>query len=134
MSHVRRFDHIGITVADLDTVTASFVGLGLDGLDVQGARMPVEGELLDTVIGIPDSRTEPGRPGAMSNELGLRNDAGRRLVGPLHRAQFACLLALGAPPDCVRAPSVADLARNSGGADGPTVAPTAAGGSVQIEY
>jgi catechol 2,3-dioxygenase-like lactoylglutathione lyase family enzyme len=30
MSHVRRFDHVGITVADLDTVTAFFVGLGLE--------------------------------------------------------------------------------------------------------
>jgi hypothetical protein len=26
MSHARRFDHVGITVADLDTVTAFFVG------------------------------------------------------------------------------------------------------------
>ncbi|MCU1630521.1 MAG: glyoxalase, partial [Pseudonocardia sp.] len=54
MSHVRRFDHVGITVADLDTVTAFFVGLGLE---VEG-RMVVEGEFLNTVIGIPDSRTE----------------------------------------------------------------------------
>ena len=35
MSHARRFDHVGITVADLDTVTAFFVGLGLA---VEGAR------------------------------------------------------------------------------------------------
>jgi catechol 2,3-dioxygenase-like lactoylglutathione lyase family enzyme len=55
MSHARRFDHVGITVADLDTVTAFFVGLGLE---VEGTRMFVEGEFLDTVIGIPDSRTE----------------------------------------------------------------------------
>ena len=27
MSYIRRFDHIGITVADLDTVTGFFVGL-----------------------------------------------------------------------------------------------------------
>src|SRR4051794_24587842 len=54
MSHIRRFDHVGITVADLDTVTAFFVGLGLE---VEG-RTFVEGEFLDTVIGIPDSRTE----------------------------------------------------------------------------
>jgi catechol 2,3-dioxygenase-like lactoylglutathione lyase family enzyme len=95
MSHVRRFDHVGITVADLDTVTAFFVRLGLE---VEG-RMFVEGEFLDTVIGIPDSRTEivmlrppdggtgvelssfvrpdhePGSPAAMANELGLRNVA-----------------------------------------------------------
>jgi catechol 2,3-dioxygenase-like lactoylglutathione lyase family enzyme len=95
MAQIRRFDHVGITVADLDTVTAFFVGLGLE---VEG-RMFVEGEFLDTVIGIPDSRTEivmlrppdggttvelssfvrpdhePGSPAAMANQLGLRNVA-----------------------------------------------------------
>ena len=93
MSHVRRFDHIGITVADLDAVTAFFVALGLE---VEG-RTFVEGEFLDTGCGIPNSRTEivmlkppgdgsrlelssfarpdsvPGSPDAMANELGLRN-------------------------------------------------------------
>jgi catechol 2,3-dioxygenase-like lactoylglutathione lyase family enzyme len=93
MSHIRRFDHVGITVADLDTVTAFFVGLGLE---VEG-RTFVEGEFVDTVIGIPGSRShivllrapgggsklelssfvqpdhEPGSPAAMANELGLRN-------------------------------------------------------------
>lgn len=93
MAHVRRFDHIGITVADLDVVTDFFVALGLE---IEG-RTFVEGEFLDTVCGIPDSRTEivmlkspgdgarlelarfvrpdsvPGSPDAMANELGLRN-------------------------------------------------------------
>ena len=88
-----RFDHVGITVADFDTVTAFFVGLGLE---VEG-RMVMEGEFVDAVIGIPDSRSEivtlrlpdggtalelssfirpdhePGSPDAMSTELGLRN-------------------------------------------------------------
>ena len=95
MSHIQRFDHVGITVADLDTATAFFVGLGLE---VEGTRMSVVGEFLDTVIGIPGSRTEfvmlrspdgarlelssfvrpdhePGSPAAMANELGLRNVA-----------------------------------------------------------
>src|SRR3954471_9237907 len=95
MSTIRRFDHIGITVADLDTVAAFFVGLGLE---VEG-RTFVEGEFLDTVIGIPGSRTEivmlrppddgtrvelssfirpdvvDGSPAAMANELGLRSVA-----------------------------------------------------------
>lgn len=95
MSHVRRFDHVGITVADLDTVKAFFVALGMEAEN----RMFVEGEFLDTVIGIPDSRTEivmlhtrdggttlelssfvrpdhlPGSPAAPANELGLRNVA-----------------------------------------------------------
>ena len=93
MSYVRRFDHVGVTVADLDVVTAFFVALGLE---VEG-RAFVEGEFLDTVCGIPDSRTEivmlkspddgarlelarfvrpdsvPGSPAAMANDLGLRN-------------------------------------------------------------
>jgi catechol 2,3-dioxygenase-like lactoylglutathione lyase family enzyme len=95
MSHVRRFDHVGITVADLEAATAFFVGLGLQ---VEG-RMFMEGEFVDTVIGIPDSRSQivmlrppeggtglelssflrpehqPGSPAAMSTELGLRNVA-----------------------------------------------------------
>jgi catechol 2,3-dioxygenase-like lactoylglutathione lyase family enzyme len=95
MSQVRRFDHVGITVADLDTATAFFVGLGLQ---VEG-RMFMEGEFVDTVIGIPDSRSEivmlrppdggtglelssfvrpdhqAGSAAAMSTELGLRNVA-----------------------------------------------------------
>ncbi len=52
MSHIPRFDHVGITVADLDRVRASFVELGFE---VEGGRMFVEGEFLDTVIGIPGS-------------------------------------------------------------------------------
>ena len=95
MSPARRFDHVGITVADLDEVTAFFTGLGLE---VEG-RTLLEGEFLDTVIGMPDSRTEivmlrlpdretrlelssfvrpdytPGSPTAMANELGIRNVA-----------------------------------------------------------
>lgn len=95
MPHVRRFDHVGLTVADLDLVTGFFVALGLE---VEG-RTFVEGEFLDTVCGIPGSRTEivmlkppddgtrlepssfvrpdsvPGSPAAMANELGLRNVA-----------------------------------------------------------
>ena len=93
MAQVKQFDHVGITVADLDTATAFFVDLGLE---VEG-RTFVEGEFIDTVIGIPDSKSEivmlrppgggtgleiarfvrpdhqPGSPYAMANELGLRN-------------------------------------------------------------
>ena len=53
MSHIRRFDHVGITVADLDAVTAFFERLGLE---VEG-RAFLEGEFVDTVIGIPGSRS-----------------------------------------------------------------------------
>ena len=95
MSRIRRFDHVGITVADLDAVSAFFVQLGLE---VEG-RTFLEGDFLDTVIGIPDARTEivllrapdggaglelarfirpdhaPGSPAAMATELGLRSVA-----------------------------------------------------------
>ena len=62
MSHVRRFNHVGLTVADLDVVTAFFVALGLE---VEG-RTFVEGEFLDTVCGIPGSRIPVG------TEVGVR--------------------------------------------------------------
>jgi len=93
MAHVQRFDHVGITVADLDAATAFFAGLGLE---VEGTGS-VQGEFVETVCGIPgahcdivmlrspgsDCRLEltsfvapahvPGSPTAMANELGLRN-------------------------------------------------------------
>ena len=95
MASILSFDHVGITVADIDSAIAFFVGLGLE---LEG-RMSMEGEFVDTVIGIPSSRSEiavlrppgggtslelstferpdhaPGNPAAMSNELGLRNVA-----------------------------------------------------------
>jgi catechol 2,3-dioxygenase-like lactoylglutathione lyase family enzyme len=93
MTQLKSFDHIGVTVADLDAAVEFFTGLGLE---VEG-RTFVEGEFLDTVCGIPGARTEvamlrppgggtalelasfvrpahePGSPDAMANELGLRN-------------------------------------------------------------
>jgi catechol 2,3-dioxygenase-like lactoylglutathione lyase family enzyme len=93
MSPIRRFDHVGITVRDLDTVTAFFVELGFQ---TEG-RTVLEGDFLDTVIGMQNARTEivmlrlpdggtglelscfirpnhePGTPNPMHNELGLRN-------------------------------------------------------------
>ena len=93
MTRIRRFDHVGITVADLDRVSAFFVTLGLE---VEG-RTFLEGEFLDTVIGMAGARTEilllrapdggagvelarfvrpdaePGSPDARATELGLRS-------------------------------------------------------------
>ena len=54
MAHVQRFDHVGITVADLGSVTAFFVGLGLE---VEG-NGSVEGEFVETVCGIPGAHCE----------------------------------------------------------------------------
>lgn len=54
MPQIKRFDHVGITVADLDIVTAFFVGLGFE---VEG-RADMAGEFVDTVIGIPHSRSK----------------------------------------------------------------------------
>lgn len=98
MPAIRPFDHVGITVADLDAAIAFFTALGFETV----GRMEIEGEFLDTVCGIPDARTEiamlrlpgsdagstalelsrfirpapvPGSPDAMANELGLRNVA-----------------------------------------------------------
>jgi catechol 2,3-dioxygenase-like lactoylglutathione lyase family enzyme len=95
MAGIRRFDHVGITVSDLETVIDFFVGLGFE---TEGKTV-LEGEFLDTVIGLPgacadvvmlrlpDEGTrlelarfirpgnEPGSPDAMANELGLRSVA-----------------------------------------------------------
>jgi hypothetical protein len=84
-------------------VTGFFVGLGFE---IEG-RTVLEGEVLDTVIGIPDSRTEivllqppdggtglelasfirpnhkPGSPDAMAKELGCR------VLGPANRLILA---------------------------------------------
>lgn len=89
-----RFDHVGITVGDLGAATSFFVSLGLE---IEGGPLDMEGEFVDTVIGIPGSRSQivmlrppdggtgielssfsqpehrPGSPTAMANELGLRN-------------------------------------------------------------
>ena len=93
MASIQHFDHVGITVKDLDKAAAFFVRLGFE---IEG-RMLMEGQFVDTVIGIPNSQSEivmlvppgggtklelssfirpehePGSPGAMSNEVGLRN-------------------------------------------------------------
>ena len=65
MSHIRHFDHIGITVADLDMVTGFFVRLGFE---IEG-RTVLEGEFLDTVVGIPNFayRDGPAAPAGRKN-------------------------------------------------------------------
>lgn len=93
MTQVLRFDHVGLTVADLDAATAFFVGLGLE---VEGTG-EVQGEFVETVCAIPGAHCRivmlrvpgdgprlelssfvtpdhlSGSPTALANEVGLRN-------------------------------------------------------------
>ncbi|MFD0806682.1 VOC family protein [Nocardioides caeni] len=92
MTHVKRFDHVGLTVSDLAAATDFFVALGLE---VEG-RGSVQGEFVEAVCAIPGAHCElvmlrspdgfrlelsrfvtpeqlPGSPDAMANEVGLRN-------------------------------------------------------------
>jgi catechol 2,3-dioxygenase-like lactoylglutathione lyase family enzyme len=85
-------DHVGITVADLEAVSAFFVDLGFE---VEG-RTFLEGDFLDTVVGLTGARTEmvmlrppdggtrleltrfvrpahESRPPVLATELGLSN-------------------------------------------------------------
>ena len=94
MGRILRFDHIGITVENIEVVANFFVSLGLR---IEARADGLEGEFLETVSGVPDSRTNilmlkaentdvgielssfekpahgPGQPQAMANELGLRS-------------------------------------------------------------
>jgi catechol 2,3-dioxygenase-like lactoylglutathione lyase family enzyme len=147
MSHGRRFDHVGLTAADLDVVTAFFAALGLEA---EGGTF-VEGEFLDTVCGIPGSRTEivmlkppgdgtrlelssfvrpdsvPGSPAAMANELGLRTVAFE--VGDLRAAVdwaaaegYGLVGGIGEYEGCGRCRPPASRSLRVGAAD-PTAAP-----------
>ena len=88
-----RFDHVGVTVEELDPAISFFLKLGLE---LEG-RMHVEGEFLDTVCGLDGARTEiamlrppgggtaielssferpdhePAPPDALANRIGLQN-------------------------------------------------------------
>ena len=42
MAHIRRFDHVGLTVSDLDVATTFFVGLGFEVVPAdESARGPL---------------------------------------------------------------------------------------------
>ena len=95
MGHMQQFDHVGITVDDIEAAVRFFEALGLE---VTG-RTFVEGEFIDTVCGIPGSKTEvvglnlpgaeggtwlevarfitpdhvPGLTDPPANQLGIRN-------------------------------------------------------------
>jgi hypothetical protein len=68
LSHIRRFDHVGISVADLDTV----IGMPESRTRIVMLRPPDGGTGIELSSFVrPDH--EPGSPTAMANELGLRN-------------------------------------------------------------
>ncbi|PRB69231.1 VOC family protein [Arthrobacter sp. MYb213] len=93
MSRILRFDHVGITVQNLEKATEFFVGLGLE---VEGSTF-VEGDFINTVTALPNARSEivmlripggdtaielssfvrpahlNGSPQNMANELGIRS-------------------------------------------------------------
>lgn len=127
MSHITRFDHIGVTVADLDVATRFFVGLGLE---VEGTGS-VEGEFVETVCGLPGARCDivmlrspgdgfrlelarfvtpdqlPGRPDAMANEVGLRNvsfevDDLDAALGTVAAGGYELVAGVGSHEDSVR--------------------------------
>jgi catechol 2,3-dioxygenase-like lactoylglutathione lyase family enzyme len=127
MSHIKRFDHVGVTVADLDAATTFFVDLGLE---IEGTGS-VEGEFVETVCGLPGARCDivmlrspddgfrlelasfvtpdnlPGQPAAMANTVGLRNvsfevadlDAALEAVAA---AGFGLVAGVGSYQDSVR--------------------------------
>jgi len=121
MGRIKRFDHIGVTVADLDEVTNFFVALGLK---VDGRADGLEGDFLETVSGVPDSRTNivmlkapgsdvgielssfekpahgPGQPDAMANDIGLRSlafevDNLRETVDELEKQGYGLIGGIG---------------------------------------
>ena len=89
----RHFDHVGITVADLDTTATFFVGLGFE---IEG-RQFVEGEFLDTVCGIPNSRTEilMLRPPDNGTRLELSSGSTRLNAVAVRRAVLSVLFGVG---------------------------------------
>ncbi|MGP5690244.1 VOC family protein [Glutamicibacter ardleyensis] len=93
MPRILRFDHVGITVQNLEKATEFFVRLGLE---IEGSTF-VEGDFINTVTALPNARSEivmlripggdtaaelssfirpahlSGSPQNMANELGIRS-------------------------------------------------------------
>jgi catechol 2,3-dioxygenase-like lactoylglutathione lyase family enzyme len=52
---IRRMDHVGVVVDDLEAAVAFFVELGMDAV---GGVSPVEGAWVDRVVGLDDVRVD----------------------------------------------------------------------------
>lgn len=85
MAQTIRFDHVGITVRDLDSAIAFFIALGLE---VEG-RTVVEGEFIEIVTGIPGAASEivmmrfPGGGTALELSSFIRPDPEPGLSAPM---------------------------------------------------
>lgn len=78
MPTVKRLDHVGVTVSDLDGTIKFFELLGLE---VQGRIDGFEGEFLDTVSGMPDSKTSIVMLGIPGSEVGIELSCFERPAG-----------------------------------------------------
>src|SRR5690242_12452910 len=80
MARAQRFDHVGITVNDLEGAQAFFEALGLRA---EGDPQVVEGHFVDTVVGMDDVRTRivmlqlPGATTKVELSTFLRDDQRR---------------------------------------------------------
>jgi catechol 2,3-dioxygenase-like lactoylglutathione lyase family enzyme len=52
---IKRMDHVGVVVDDLDAAISFFVELGME---LDGGTTPVEGDWVNRVVGLPDVRVE----------------------------------------------------------------------------
>lgn len=78
MPTVKRLDHVGVTVSDLDEMITFFELLGLE---VQGRMDGFEGEFLDTVCGIPHSKTSIVMLGIPGSDVGIELSSFERPAG-----------------------------------------------------
>jgi catechol 2,3-dioxygenase-like lactoylglutathione lyase family enzyme len=85
MASAQRFDHVGITVNDLDAAVAFFTALGLES----EGEARVEGHFVSTVVGMTDVRTRvvmltlPGATTKLELSTFERSDQQRPVPAPL---------------------------------------------------
>lgn len=78
MPTVKRLDHVGLTVENLEEAIAFFKLLGLE---VQGRMDGFEGDFLDTVCGIPNSKTSIVMLGIPGSDVGVELSSFERPAG-----------------------------------------------------
>ena len=58
MPHVRRLEHVGVVVEDLEAATEFFLDLGLEREGATEGAMTVGGEWVDNIVGLKDVRAD----------------------------------------------------------------------------